>query len=156
MVTNTNPKVASNLSEAGKLQQSEGVPSQISDQYVPTLDVNPVPTKVVDVVKVNSTTGTSTTIYTTPTDEDFYLTGLELSISKLATNTATNSYIQIEVNGLVTKLCWIAQTASTARDAEVQRDFTYPIKVDRGSAIQIINSAGTNILSLGVVTGFTR
>jgi len=98
-----------------------------------------------------STTG-SATIYTTPTDQDFYITALAVSLMKDATCDVADGgsfSITAQVNGIVTQLIGIPLFTLTAQDGELALSFgNHPMKVDRGTTILI----ATNTFSAGKMT----
>ena len=114
----------------------EKVPNQLASKIVPVLSVNPF--RVANIVRYGNASGT---IYTTPTDTDFFLTGFNMSaltgscILSIIIDGATVTLARIEAGaGLIT---------ATANN------FPFPIKLDRGSNIVMGAALGGNITIIG-------
>lgn len=119
-------------------------------------DVNPAHNRFCEIVRrqsaINSTGGT---IYTTPSDRDFYLNSCFLSYIKDATSTSTTSALSVVIGGATVNLIRFAQLTLTAATGSQGLSFPAPIKLDRNSAITISNSTSTaNISCEGTISGF--
>lgn len=152
-------EVESAFSNATSNKAERGEIPQVSEKfYIPTIEVNPFLVKIADICKTSSAiNATSATIYTTPTDVDFYLTAACLSIIKDNTATSVSSYISFNVNGVSCSICRIAGLTLTPQNSVVPMDFNqHPIKVDRGAVIAINNSTNVaNCSAFGTIVGFT-
>jgi len=99
------------------------------------------------------TLSASTSIYTTPTDKDFYLTYLTLSVVKDAANDNTVTTLSASNRGVATRLCSLQFLTTTQATDHLELIFPYPIKLDRGTSISIVGSfaAGTmtKVASIG-------
>lgn len=148
MPLNNNSSLTREFREAGRVTSMD-IPNKIGDTIIPVMEVNPKLLRVVDITKQNQAiNATSATIYTTPTDSDFYLTGASLTVSKDANATSVASYIQciLADNGDTVQICYVACTTTQAQNGGVSHDFTFPIKVKRGTAISVYNT--TNVASI--------
>jgi len=123
---------------------------------VATIAITPV-TRIIK-ASGSSTTGTMT-IFTTPTDKDFYITGLYLSMIKDVTNDMAtgNVAIALTIDGVTVNPIGIGVLTLTAQSESVAFPFTTPIKVDRGTAITIgaTYTAGS-MRRFGSVHGYTE
>lgn len=157
MATIYNSDLTKELTKGAGLQTSKDViPNQIAEKVVPVMEVNPKLLRVVNVHQRNTATNaTSATIYTTPADRDFYLTGLTISMIKDATATSTSSFISVYINGLQNQIAHIVSLTLTPQYAAYSKDFTVPIKLDRNTAIVIGNATNVaNITSSGTIQGY--
>ena len=72
-----NSQTIKEIRKAAGLSISDGFPQRIADAVIPTIEVNPENFRIANVVENNNTGTTgSFTIYTTPSNKSFYLTGL--------------------------------------------------------------------------------
>jgi len=140
-------------------QYTDRVPAEISSTVGLVVDVNPNHNRIVNIVRsgtaINATSGT---IYTTPTDKDFYILGANLSVIKDVTSTATQSYIQITVDGDATPRSIMLSAGLTLTVQTSQNNFTLPvpIKLTRGTTVTVNNdTAVANISTVGTIYGFT-
>ena len=135
-------------------------PQSISGQVMPVIDINPKNYRRANICKEGSTTGTSYTIYTTPTDRDFYLTTIQFTYTKNATaDLATNDTlgISLKVNGATQYPIYFSTLTLTAQSDSIAITFATPLKIDRGSVIQLVRGAITagNVVMSGSITGYT-
>lgn len=115
--------------------KGDNLPDEVSGP-VAVIPIQPVSR----IIKAAAASNTSIiTPYTTPTDKDFYLTGVTLSFVKDAANDlATGSLlVQTTVNGETVSVTGIAVLTLTAQQQTVRCEFNPPIKVDRNAAIQL-------------------
>lgn len=132
-------------------------PTKVSDNVQLVLNVNPKDYKNSEIVLSNTcVNSTSSTIYTTPTDRDFYLTSAQLSMIKDAGALSTYSAINCTINGDANvRLIRVIGLATTAQTESLSISFPAPVKVDRGTAITVINSnAGANVSASGLIAGY--
>ena len=135
----------------------DNLPNQLAEKVVPVIDVHPDHNRIANVVVSDIlANGTSATLYTTPTDRDFYLTSATLSTIKDATSTSTASAIEITPQvGLATKILSIVGLTLTAQNFSIATSFNCPILLKRGSSINITNSTNVaNITSRAAITGY--
>lgn len=132
---------------------AQAPPLELEPRVQPTVDINP---KISNVIKtfVNSVSGT-TTIYTTPSDKDFYLTFAALGLTKDATADLTLSGIQITTDGATKVILPLPLQTTTAESVHIQLSFPYPLKCDRGTTIQMLGSFTVGAASRrGAIGGF--
>lgn len=136
MATVTRTSILNKMQDLAGLQTAaEAIPNQLSNTIAPVLDIAP---KFTTIVKASSlATSAPATIYTTPTNKDFYLTFLSLSVSKDAACDGVDYYITIYIDGAAIRFPRMAMQTLTASSMTREISFAYPIKVDRGTAIQI-------------------
>jgi len=119
-------------------------------------DVHEVITPVISlkpVANIVKSATTATTIYTTPTDKDFYLTSLYLSVAKDAAQTGTSASITAIIDGVTVNLLSFISITLTASEVADNIVFNTPIKIDRGTAIATVASNWTS--SRSGLTGYT-
>ena len=145
------------IRDTARLSISEGFPTALNDKVIPVIDVNPKHARVCDIVKTAvAQNATSATVYTTPTDQDFYLVGWNLNLIKDATSTSTASGIKFTVNGAQAAHSRIASLSLTAQTANIVVVLDKPIKLDRNTTVTIEN--GTNVANItlyGTIFGYT-
>lgn len=134
-----NSRVARELREAAQLQlATDHLPMKLADYVMPTIEVNPRLVRVQNVIAhtSRSTTGTST-VYTVPSDRDFYLCMAQMSASFDATADSTNSFLTVTLDDGAANLRPIQlmkqTTTATAHNQAVF--FNPPIKLKRGSTV---------------------
>jgi hypothetical protein len=157
MATIYNSDLTKEIRDGAKIQVSvDNIPSQLADKVVPVMEVNPKLLRRVNIIRHNnSTNATTVTIYTTPSDRDFYLTSATLSTHKDATSTALFSALSATIGGLTTYFMQLGFLSLTADSKSIALNFSIPIKVDRGSNIQVLNStAVANVTSFASITGY--
>lgn len=157
MATIHNSDLSKELILGARIQTSkDSVPNQIADKVVPVMEVNPKLLRKIDIVKeAVATNQTSSTIYTTPGDRDFYITNAAISTIKDATSTSTVSAIRAYVNGVQIAIFRLPSFTLTAQNMSIMHDFKFPIKIDRNTAITVTNStAVANITSYGLIFGY--
>lgn len=138
MVDNHNSKLTEELILGGRLQISDGVPSQIMHTIQPVMEVNPKLLRTVNIVRGNRLTTTGQiTAYITPTDKDFYLTYISASYIKDATcDSTTGRYdVSIVIDGATNALFAFPIITTTAQTGTFSQNFVQPIKLDKNSGI---------------------
>jgi hypothetical protein len=109
------------------------IPNKLADTIQPVINVDKTP--YCDIVVANSGTGT---LYTTPTDKDFYLTALSItSTSQNQSSTNTDSIsvtLESGISGVIAR-CFTASGAASETTNSTNICFTNPIKIKRGTAI---------------------
>lgn len=154
-----NSNLTKELIDVAKLQQSKGeIPSELAEKVIPVIDINPKHARVANVVKRTiATNATAQTIYTTPTDKDFYLTSASLAMIKDATATSLFSTIQLIPDGSTSTIpiLLIPGFTLTAQTGQISLSFPAPIKVAKGTNITINNSTNVgNVSADGCITGY--
>jgi hypothetical protein len=110
-------------------------------------DVHPMHNRVADVVISGTGSATSNTIYTTPTDQDFYLCGACLSLIKDVTSTSTLTQLKVSSGGLLRTLLHFIGFTLTVQADSIACNFNPPIKVDRGTAITLNHGTAAATIS---------
>jgi hypothetical protein len=115
------------------------VPSQLAEKVVPVMEVNPNLLRKANIyVGTGSAASGTSTVYTTPTNKDFYLIGISMALIKDATcDTATG---KVTINGTPDglaqlELIGIPIITLTAQSASISRDFIMPILLKRNTTI---------------------
>lgn len=159
MATINNQDLKKELIAGAKIQLSvDKVPARLAESVVPTMEVNPEMIRKLNVHKFYNKTNTGTfTIYTTPTDADFYLVSSGLNGTLNATNDGVSSSIQAtdEFGNtiLVHRINFEPLTALSNLDERM--DLPKPIKLKRGSTITIgsVYTAGAQYWT-GTIYGY--
>jgi hypothetical protein len=152
-----NSDLTKELIEGAKIQTAfDVVPNQIAEKVVPTMEVNPKILQKLNYAHSNTATNaTSVTIYTTPTDQDFYLSAVTLSLIKDVTSTSVKSAVTATINGVAQDLLSIPGITLTAQTAQISLSLPRDLKIDRGTNIVVTNSTNVaNILATGVIFGY--
>jgi len=147
MVTNTNSEISRQLSDSIKLQQTEGVPSQVTNSYSPTLEVNPTLVKKADVlVSLNaSTSASSNTVLAAQTGRSFVICGYTYNFFKDATCDAATGTAQllVTITGDEESLERIPSITTTLQQVYKTVTLARPIKLDAGTQIRIFQGTFT-------------
>ena len=157
MVQINNSQLSKELIDGAKIQTSfNQIPTQLSDKVVAVMEVNPKLLRRSDLHFTNvATNATSATIYTTPTNADFYMTSANLSMIKDVTSTSLSSFINAFTNGTNKSVIKIASLTLTVQTAENSISIEPALKIDRGTVISVGNSTNVgNITSAGQFTGY--
>jgi len=114
------------------------VPSELRNEILPVIDVNPKHARIIDVVKGSaaSTTG-STTLYTTPADADFYLVACNLTSAYNAAADSTRTSLACTIGGASKTLIAHKKISLTADAQTTPVVLPIPLKIDRNSAITL-------------------
>lgn len=134
MVKHYNPTIAEDANRIFNFKTGEVVSTEVAPFIQPII---PIQRKCTVIKELHHTTSGAQTLYTTPNDKDFYLTSVLMTIVKDATcDMASNVYnLTAVVDGVTISLGTIAILTLTAQSEVISRDFTIPIKIDRGSSI---------------------
>lgn len=128
-----------------------------SDFVQPTYDFSN--TRLINVVAFgNSANTTTTTIYTTPSDRDFFLTSANFAWAKDATATSQNFSLRSTVyGGGVTQILQGAGITLVAMNGQQGINFNPPLRLARGAAVTLNSSnAVANTNMNGTIMGFTK
>lgn len=141
---------------AGIATARDKVPSQLADKIVPTFETNPALLRRVNIVKYGEVTdATSYTIYTLPDNQDFYITGYQISYVKDVNATSTIIALRATQGGGEIRLAELRGITLTAQKGECSRDYTIPIKLDRGSTIKLTSDTNVSIIRASAcITGY--
>jgi len=120
------------------------IPKKVMPTISPVFEVN---AKRCDVVRgINRTTTGGSTIFTTPTDKDFYLVGCQFGLIKDATcdmASGTVAGISAVLEAQTRNIIQTPTITLTAQEVTQGLSFPVPIKIDRGTTILIISNAFT-------------
>lgn len=144
MATIYNSDLFKELTEGAKLQVSrETIPTQIAEKVVPVMEVNPKLLRRSDIVRrITATNTVSSSILVIPSDKEFYLTGVMIGLIKDATSTSLYSGLTLSSGGVTRELI-IPGFTLTAQNEQTSISFTFPVKVDSGTTMYVVNS--TNV-----------
>lgn len=138
--------------------QVENIPQLDTSKIQLVSEVNPKLLRVSTISKANNDTNSSSlTVYTTPTDKDFYLTTVSLSILKDVTATSVLSRILVTTeDGVTGVILPIPGISLTPQNAQSSISFAYPLKLKRNTTIIATNSTNVGNIVYGAgITGFT-
>lgn len=157
-INNQELKIA--IKDAISANTLEGLPSELAKQVVPIIDCTPKNNRITIFCKGGSkeTTGAST-LFTTPSGKNTYLTAATLTYSKDATCDMALGYVAlgVTIDGVVTYPLLISTNTLTAQSGQLCMQFKDPLKLDSGTNVSITASgaytAGTMARS-AVIYGF--
>ena len=137
----------------------ENIPTSTTEKVQVVFD--PQLRRVCDIVKSVTTAVTgNVTIFTTPSDKNFYLNSATLTRAKNGTLDDGTEVVAINVtvNGLSSSIIQLAGLGLTAANQNGSVSFPIPLLVDRNTAITI---SGSNFsdgaqMRAGTITGFTE
>lgn len=153
MAKHYNPSITEDASRILNTKTGDNVGVEVNPIIQPVIQI----TRTCNIVKSTQASNTLTaTIYTTPSDKDFYLTSASISMIKDVTATATRSYITAIIEGSTVAFCDIASFTTTVHNEAMSMTFPVPIKIDKGTNIVITNDTNVaNIRSRGTIIGYT-
>jgi len=126
--------------------QSEPIDEDIG--LIATIPIEPY----INIVKWLDNTGT---VYTTPTDKDFYLTNAFISMSKNAGNTGALLRLDITLeDGTATRLMFITSETAIVHQGQIVENYQKGIKLKRNTAITL-TASGTFAISHANIKGYT-
>jgi hypothetical protein len=154
-----NSALTKEIIEGARLQQNQGgIPSEIAEKVIPVMEVNPKLLVRNDIVKYrldnNSAGGT---IYTVPTDMEFYLTNVYMSLIKDVTATSILSTITAVIDGTSgsTVILAIPGLSLTPQTLTADVTFANPIKLAAGSVIASASTTNVaNIRVTNIISGY--
>lgn len=139
--------------------QVENIPQLDTSKIILTAEVNPKLLRRSNIIaSAASTTTGSLTIYTTPSDKDFYLTGAQIGLIKdvVCDNTTGNFGLQMTFSGAAVKILNIPILTLTAQSSQESICFSQPIKLDRNSIINLTMSFTAGVASKSAsIFGYT-
>lgn len=156
MVEIQNPKIIDEISEKIKESNLNTLPKQLGNSVIPVIEVG----NNIDEHYFKSFSRTTTTsgllLFTTPSDKDFYLTAVRLSLQANSTSDSTSCYIKANVNGVNTYLIAIPKLTTTATSENLSFTFSKPVKIDRNTNVTFVSSFTVGAQSAeGAIVGFT-
>jgi hypothetical protein len=123
-----NPSISEDMNRILNLKSMDST-NEVAEYIQPTIEITPK----CNIVK----SANSGTIYTTPSDKDFYLTNTLLSVGHAAADGGTAAFIQGYINGVLTTITRIQMVTLALSNPIITETFNYPIKIDRATAISI-------------------
>lgn len=146
-----NPSIGEDLHRIFNLK-GQAPTNEVSDEVVPVIIIE----RNHNIVRSQTfTNATAATIYTTPTDKDFYLEALTLSVIKDATSQSTLTDIRAVIDGVSQLIARISGITLTAQNQTITLS-GLKIKVDRGTNITLNATSGVaNIKCDGSIIGYT-
>jgi len=146
MIRINNQELKKAFSDSTKTQMSEQ-PNLIDNSKVsPIIDVTPRVHKNAKISRTEANNTTAATAFTTSAKNDTYITGFTLGVIKDATATSTITRLQCVIDGATVNLAEIRGYTLTAQNQIVTQSFTFPIKIDKNTAVNITNS--TNVANV--------
>jgi hypothetical protein len=154
-----NSDLINEIREGGKIQQNvDNIPNQLADKVVPVMEVNPKILRRINIIKAYTSAATGeSTVYTTPTDKDFYLVGYSLNSVKNAACDGTNVYMEgvLSTGEAITIDYWLSLTL-TADKYNNSMSFSQPILLKRGSVIKVATNFGVGAQTkTALIYGYT-
>lgn len=142
MALNRNSNLSEEIRDVFKLQQNvDGQISNIAGQIIPVVDVNPKHSRISNFSTDSFRTASSTgTVYTTPLNREFYLTGISGSFIKDAANdhpTGVAYLCGVMIDGVQKYIAQLATITLTAQSGGYAINFSHPLKIDKNTSIII-------------------
>ena len=127
--------------------------NEVEDVLVPVIPI----TRTNNVVReVEGAATGNATIFTTPTDRDFYLTGWVLNYATDAACDTVTIAIQCTIDGVSRYLIRKKKITATADDKAIICNYNEPIKIDRNTVMSLVCSfAAGNCPRSCTITGYT-
>ena len=157
MATIYNTDLLKTMIDGAGIQISKDVvPNQLAEKVLPVMETNPNFFKKITVLReTNGTNSVATTIYTTPTDRDFFLCGCSVSFAKDVTATSLSSSITADIDRVNRVLILLNTLSLTIERGSEVINFIPPVKIDRGASINQNNSTNVgNVYSRGIIWGY--
>ena len=156
MAKHNNQTIAQNTLRQLNTKQGDNIGSQVGEIIVPTIEIKST-SSIVRNVTLNATG--AGTLYTTPTDRDFYIDAIQMSFAKDANcNQDTATYtLTTTIAGVSRVIFSLGTIAFTAHALASAVEFTRGIKVDRGVTI-VYNGTYTagNSIRTATIYGHTE
>lgn len=146
---NKNSSTTQEIRDVARSQDAvEVLPSSFSPTIQLVAEVNPKMLRRSNVLRNSSAVNsTSSTVYTVPSEGEFYLTFAQIAIIKDATSTSTQSYIQCQPKGYAAqRILSIPSLTLTAQEAQVSATLAAPLLLEPGSTITLANQ--TNVANI--------
>lgn len=98
-------------------------------------------------VKIQGATssGTSTTVYSIPANQRFYLCGFTFSLGKGGTSAATSATLQATQDGRTVQLAVFRTVTTLSERREIFLTFPHPVRLDSGTNVTIEISSTTDL-----------
>jgi len=160
MVENRNQEIVKQIAQAGGLEMSDGMPSAITNSYVPVIEVNPRVVKMQDKTFNNDITasGGGTIMSNQGAGVNFILKNITLAIIKDATCDTADGVVGINgtVGGVSIRLITLPCLTLTAQEQSLTLNFGAGLKLDAGSTITFTSNTFTagKFSRSGLVSGY--
>lgn len=152
MVNNFNNLLTRRANDLFNIKDGNFFFNRVSDILTPVIPIEEC-SQIVKQAFVNNSVGA--TIYTTPTDKDFYITGATMSLIKDVTATSTQTSLRCTIGGEVLYLMQIVGITLTPQSSTISIALARPLKVDRGINITLNNATATgNVVAGCSVVGY--
>lgn len=145
------------LREGARLQTAKDIiPSELAEKVVPVMEVNPKMLRRITVFKeTTKNTTASTTIYSTPSDRDFYLSAAYFSLQADAACDNVSGQIIATQEGSGKAILRIMKITLTATSGQMTLSLPEPMKIDRGTNITLNTSFTVGACSMtGGIFGY--
>jgi hypothetical protein len=128
-------------------------PRKLKGDVQPTWEMNPRASYIAKSAAGSATA--SVTVYTTPSDKDFFLTSIYVGVAKDIVQDGTSVSLQLNTVNGVAVYWYLPVTATLAQNVSMSLALPYPLKLDRASTIKIVGAftAGTCNKS-ATITGY--
>lgn len=152
-----NKEIVNNLIDGLKLNPiTDAIPRQVIATIQPTYEAQKTRCNVLRTGGIVTSSG-NTTIYTTPSDKDFYLTSLFYSYTKDAAHNGTSSSVIATTEGTARYLATKFHVTGVVENDFIVIEFPTPVKIDRGTTIYMSGTFGAGTMSrIGTISGFTE
>lgn len=152
-----NSETVQALRSATQPQDPTELSPSFSNSVVPVIEINPERLRKTTYVAtgglINATSGS---IYTTPTDRDFFMTGATIAYIKDATSTATLIRMQLSTDyNTNIQIFDIPCLTLTPQNGALSLSFNPPLKLKRGIIVAVTaDTATANITVRGTIQGY--
>jgi len=157
MVELQNRTVVNEMSEKIKESNLNLLPRDISNSIQPVIEVGKNIDQHFSKSASQATTGTIT-IFTTPSDKDFFMTCCNFSFAKDSTcdiGTGVIDFLCV-INGATVRPLRSAVITTTAERGNLETSFSTPIKLDRNSVISLTGTFTVGVMArVASINGFT-
>jgi len=158
MVQINNTEIRRNITEAtGILDQK--APVELDSKVVSVIETNPRIIKHSNIFDgVVKTATAAATIYTTPADDDFFLTSVTLSWNKDVTCDATSVRVTAYTPaGFQATPVYVTLPSLTAQSGQIVVPFSYPLKLQRNSIITCVGAFTAGAMTeVAQITGYCQ
>lgn len=157
MVKHYNTSLADDANRILNTKAGDMLSSQVNPILQPTIPI----TRICDIIRSASVSASASTgtLFTTPSDKDFYLSLVSFNIIKDSTCDVAsgNTNLRAVINGANTDLIAIPMLTLTAQETNVQVAFPIPFKVDKNTSITLVANTFTagNFRKTGLLAGYT-
>lgn len=151
MAVNRNAELMRELREATLAQYaSDALPSSLSSQIVPVIEVNPNALRKVNfTTALQKTTSGSGTIYALPIGKQLYITGVTISYEADATSDCTLLTVTAPIGGAYRTLAGLTKLTTSAGKDSISVTFPFPLMVDPSTIV----SAGSLFFNFTFTVG---